>query len=44
MDFRANITPVEVIKKGAFRGTFFRDFYFSVKIKDIKTHGRNVTC
>ena len=25
MDFRPNITPVEVIKKGAFGRTYFRD-------------------
>ena len=25
MDFRPNITPVEVIKKGAFGGAYFRD-------------------
>ena len=27
MDFRANIAPVEVIKKGSFGGTYFRDIY-----------------
>ena len=27
MDFRPNVTPVEVIKKGAFGGTYFRDIY-----------------
>ena len=27
MDFGANITPVEVIKKGAFGETYFRDIY-----------------
>ena len=30
MDFRPNITPVEVIKKGAFGGTYFRGIYSSV--------------
>ena len=25
MDFGANKTPVEITKKGAFRGTYFRD-------------------
>ena len=27
MDFRPNVTPVEVIKKCAFGGTYFRDIY-----------------
>ena len=27
MDFRANKTPVEVIKESAFGGTYFRDIY-----------------
>ena len=27
MDFGANKIPVEVIKEGAFRGTYFRDIY-----------------
>ena len=27
MDFTPNITFAEVIKKGAFRGTYFRDIY-----------------
>ena len=33
MDFRPNITPVEVIKKGPFGGTYFRYIYFSVTDK-----------
>ena len=33
MDFRLNITPVDVIKKGAFGGTYFRDVYPSVTDK-----------
>ena len=33
MGFGANITPVEVIKKEAFGGTYFRDIYFSVNNK-----------
>ena len=32
MDFRPNISPVEVIKKGAFGGTYFRDI--SSKVND----------
>ena len=27
MDFGANKTPVEVIKEGAFEGTYFKDIY-----------------
>ena len=30
MDFRPNITPIEVIKKGVFGGTYFRNIYSSV--------------
>ena len=33
MDFRPNITPVEVIKKGAFGGTYFRDIYSGINGK-----------
>ena len=33
MDFGTNKTPVEVIKEGAFGGTFFRDIYSSVNRK-----------
>ena len=30
MDFGANKTPIEVIKEGAFGGTYFRDIYSGV--------------
>ena len=33
MDFGTNKTPVEVIKEGAFRGTYFRDIYSGVNGK-----------
>ena len=33
MDFGANKTPIEVIKEGAFGGTYFRDIYSSVNEK-----------
>ena len=33
MDFGANKTPVEIIKEGAFGGTYFRDIYFGVNDK-----------
>ena len=37
MGFRANITPAEVIKKGASGGTYFRDIYSSVNDKWYKS-------
>ena len=33
MDFSANITPAEVIKKGAFGGTYIRNIYSNVNGK-----------
>ena len=30
MDFGANKTPAEVIREGAFRGTYFRDIYSGI--------------
>ena len=33
MDFGANKAPMEVIKKGTFGGTYFRDIYSSVNCK-----------
>ena len=33
MDFGQNITPIELIKKGAFGGTYFRDIYFGINGK-----------
>ena len=33
MNFGANKTPVEVIKEGAFAGTYFRDIYSSINGK-----------
>ena len=30
MDFGVNKTPVEIIKKGAFGGTYFRDIYSGI--------------
>ena len=37
VDFGSNITPVKVIKKGAFGGTYFRDIYSSVNNKWYKS-------
>ena len=42
MDFGANKTPVEVIKEGAFGGTYFRDIYSGVSGKWYKNHGKNL--
>ena len=36
MDFKPNLTPIEVIKKGAFGGTYFRDIYSGVTDKFYK--------
>ena len=33
MDFGSNKTPAEVIKEGAFGGTYFRDIYSGVNSK-----------
>ena len=33
MDFRANKTPIEIIKKGAFAGTYFTDIYSGINNK-----------
>ena len=33
MDFGANKTPVEVIREGAFGGTYFRNIYSNVNDK-----------
>ena len=33
MEFNQNITPIDVIKKGAFGGTYFRNIYSNVSNK-----------
>ena len=33
MDFRPNETPIEIIKEGAFDGTYFRDVYSNINKK-----------
>ena len=33
MDFGANKTPVEIIREGAFGGTYFRDIYYGINSK-----------
>ena len=42
MDFRPNITPMEVIKKGTFARTYFRNIYSGVNGKWYKKHGQNL--
>ena len=42
MKFRLNISPVDVIKKGAFGGTYFRDIHSNVKVNFIKIVGKNL--
>ena len=37
MDFTPNITPIEVIKKGAFGGTYFRNIYSGINDKCYKS-------
>ena len=37
MNFNPNKTPIEVIKEGAFGGTYFRDIYPGIHIKNIDT-------
>ena len=33
MNFSSNETPIEIIKEGAFCGTYFRDIYFGINEK-----------
>ena len=33
MDFSPNKTPIEIIKEGAFGGTYFRDVYSNINKK-----------
>ena len=42
MDFGANKMPVEVIREGVFGGTYFRDSYYSVNGKWLKSCGKNL--
>ena len=39
MEFHPNITPIDVIKKGAFGGTYFRNIYSNLNKSDIKIVG-----
>ena len=42
MDFKPTITPVDVIKKGAFGGIYFRDIYSNVNDKWYKNSWRGI--
>ena len=42
MDLGANKTPVEIIKKGAFGGTYFRDIHSGINSNGIENHGKNL--
>ena len=42
MNFKPNISPAEVIKKGAFGGTYFRNIYSGVMANFIKIVGKNL--
>ena len=35
MDFSPNKTPIEVIREGAFGGTYFRDIYSGINGKSL---------
>ena len=39
---KTNISPIDVIKKGVFGGTYFRNIYSNVIINFIKIHGKNL--
>ena len=41
MDFSPNKTPIEIIKEGAFGGTYFRDIQMLVK-NGTKIHEKNL--
>ena len=44
MDFGGSIIPIEVIKRGAFGGTYFRDIYSSVIDKWYKKSWKKLMC
>ena len=41
MKFSPSKTPIEIIKEGAFGGTYFRDIYSNIK-NGAKIHGKNL--
>ena len=42
MEFNPNKTPIEIIKEGAFGGTYFRDIYSGLMKSGTKIHGKNL--
>ena len=42
MDFGANKTPIEILKEGAFGGTYFRDIYPGVNGKWCKKSWKRI--
>ena len=42
MKFGANKTPIEIIKEGAFGGTYFRNNYSGISGKWYKNRGKNL--
>ena len=42
MEFRPNISPVDVIKTGAFGGTYFRDIYSGITDKFYKNSWKEI--
>ena len=42
MDFSPNKTPIEIIKEGAFGGTYFKTFMLVLMTNGTKIHGKNL--
>ena len=42
MNFSPNKTPIEIIKKGAFGGTYFREFILVLIKNGTKIHTKNL--
>ena len=42
MDFGVNKIPIEVIREGAFGGTYFRDIYSGINGKCTENRGLNL--
>ena len=42
MDFAANKAPAEIIKEGAFRGTYLETVILVLIVNGIESHGKNL--
>ena len=42
MEFHPNLSPIDVIKKGAFGGTYFRDIYSNLNNKFYKNSWKEI--